>query len=61
MWQSALLALCQWQKPFFKKRLRKLTWNCKISEVGGKEAQEGGNICILRANSCGTAETNTTL
>ena len=30
--------------------------------VGGREAQEGGDICILTADSCCcTAETNTTL
>ena len=28
---------------------------------GGREAKEGGDICIFKANSCCTAETNTTL
>ena len=31
-----------------------------MGEVG-KEAQEGGDICILTADSCCTAETNTVL
>ena len=28
---------------------------------GGREVQEGGDICILMANSCCMAETNTAL
>ena len=34
-----------------------------VGAVGGgeTEASEGGDICILVVDSCGTAETNTTL
>ena len=33
-----------------------------VGAVRGKEAQEGGDLCTHRADSCcGTAETNTTL
>ena len=28
---------------------------------GGREVQEGGNICMLMAGSCCTAESNTKL
>ena len=39
-----------------------MTWRGGMGRWGGREAQEGGDICILMADlPCCTEETNTTL